>query len=236
MNVWSGLLAYNTPNTGRHQLPHLAIHILSIIANSAGCERLFSEMGHIHTKRRNRLSYQKVFDTAVVRMDLKRQHAVSGLTRTRLRREFGISIPSPDVAHSPDIETEKDQHDETGEEIAEIDMLDEEYIADSMATLSAKLRQDLIDDEDPPEDELENIAPATVEPQIPAPKRLRLFFGTQNAIMLKDMFEYNSSAPKGQGLDNFLQGGLANLQKELEIYDLATREMCNSIMYDDLQI
>ncbi|KAH7338638.1 hypothetical protein B0J17DRAFT_551480, partial [Rhizoctonia solani] len=68
INMWSGLLAYQTPNTGRHQLAHLAIHILSIVANLAGCERLFSEMSHIHTKRRSRLGYQKVFDTAVVRM------------------------------------------------------------------------------------------------------------------------------------------------------------------------
>ncbi|KDN35540.1 hypothetical protein RSAG8_11497, partial [Rhizoctonia solani AG-8 WAC10335] len=239
MEVWSGLLAHKTPNSGRHQLTYLAIHVLSIVANSAGCERLFSEMGNIHTKRRNRLSFEKVFDTAVVKMNLKRQHAALGLTRARLQREFGISTTHPDgVALLPqgDRDAEKDQHDETAEEVAEIDMLDDDQTAYGMITLAARLHQDTIDDEDP-EDEGEEPeeAPLVAIENESRPKRVRLFFGTQYPIRLQDLFDYNTSTAKGQGLDCFMQSGLANLQKELEIYDLATRDMFKSIMYADLQ-
>lgn len=55
---------------GRNQLVKLAIRIHSAIANSADCERLFSKMGDIHTKKRNRFSEQRVRDIAVVRMVL----------------------------------------------------------------------------------------------------------------------------------------------------------------------
>jgi hypothetical protein len=90
IGVWTGLLLSDLGNVGRQQLVHLAINVLSIIANSAGCERLFSEMGHIQSKHRARLSNQKTFDTAVVRMELKRKHAAAGLTRARLHRQFGL--------------------------------------------------------------------------------------------------------------------------------------------------
>ncbi|KAG8708307.1 hypothetical protein FRC11_006574 [Ceratobasidium sp. 423] len=215
VEIWSGLLAHNTPNAGRPQLAHLAIHVLSIVANSAGCERLFSEMGYIHTKRRNHLSYEKVFDTAV----------------------FGISTSHPDrvaplLQEGPD-SIENDQHDETAEEVVEIDMLHEEQVAYGMTTLAAKLHQDTIDDEDPSDTnvEPEEPPPAITEDQATRPKIIRLFFGTQHPIPLRDIFDYSISMPKGQGLDYFMQSGLANLQKELEIYDLATRDMFKSIMY-----
>ncbi|KAG8689624.1 hypothetical protein FRC11_001571, partial [Ceratobasidium sp. 423] len=218
-------------------LVHLAIHVLSIVANSAGCERLFSEMGYIHTKHRNHLSYEKVFDTAVVRMNLKRQHAALGLTRARLQWAFGISTSHPDgvaplLQGDPD-SIENDQHDETTEGVVEIDRLHEEQVAYGMTTLAAKLQQDTIDDEDPPDTnvEPEEPPPAVTEDQATHPKIIRLFFGTQHSIQLRDIFDYSISMPKGPGLDYFMQSGLANLQKELEIYDLATRDMFKSIMY-----
>lgn len=40
----------------------LAIHVLSFTPNSASCERIFSTMGNIKTKRRNRLTPQKTRD------------------------------------------------------------------------------------------------------------------------------------------------------------------------------
>jgi hypothetical protein len=40
-------------NTGHNQLVKQAICILSIVGNSARCERLFSEMGLIHTRVQN---------------------------------------------------------------------------------------------------------------------------------------------------------------------------------------
>ena len=47
-------------NNGRSGFIQLAIHILSIVLNSAATEQLFSQFGIIHTKLRNRLSVEKV--------------------------------------------------------------------------------------------------------------------------------------------------------------------------------
>ncbi|EUC62985.1 hypothetical protein RSOL_468460, partial [Rhizoctonia solani AG-3 Rhs1AP] len=239
IRVWSGLLTPGTANVGRQQLVNLAINVLSIVANSAGCERLFSEMGYIQSERRSRLSNQKTFDTAVVRMELKREHAAAGLTRARLHRQFGIPATKQAAALSlPDAQRE-DQHDEMAEELAEIDMAEEEATAYGIKKLASKLAQDVIDDEDPSDDDendannhpsLEANPPTQAGPR---PKRVRLFFGTQYPISLKDLFNYNAPDLEGQGLNIFKHAGLSNLQKELEVYDLLTRDMQKSAMVDE---
>ncbi|CUA69542.1 hypothetical protein RSOLAG22IIIB_08550 [Rhizoctonia solani] len=236
IRVWSGLLLPDLGNFGRQQLVHLAINVLSIVANSAGCERLFSEMGYIQSQRRARLSNQKTFDTAVVRMESKRTHAAAGLTRARLRRQFGLSTTKQEATPSlPDSEI-FDQHDETAEELAEID-IDEESPTCGIKELANQLAQDVIDDQDPPdsEDDADDVpvpggTPSTVSG--PQPKRVRLFFGTQYPITLKDLFNYDAPDLEGQGLNIFKNAGLSSLQKELEAYDLLTRERQKPDMMD----
>ncbi|KDQ21329.1 hypothetical protein BOTBODRAFT_123015, partial [Botryobasidium botryosum FD-172 SS1] len=78
----------------QNPITKLAVLILSFVCNSAGCERLFSTKGDIHTKKRNRLGPQKVRDTAVVKMDIRREHAQRGLVRQRLKRRF-MKEPAP---------------------------------------------------------------------------------------------------------------------------------------------
>ncbi|TFK78324.1 hypothetical protein K466DRAFT_507447, partial [Polyporus arcularius HHB13444] len=74
---------------GRNGIAKLAIRILSITANSADVERLFSLFGLIHTKRRNRLHTTTVHNTAVVRMSRLREHADAGrLPHRRLKRKL----------------------------------------------------------------------------------------------------------------------------------------------------
>jgi len=73
---------------GRNILVNFAVCILSIVTNSASCERTFSEFGIIHTKQRNWLSEEKVHKTTLVKMDLQRDQSSAGLLRTRKRRHF----------------------------------------------------------------------------------------------------------------------------------------------------
>ncbi|KAG6948655.1 hypothetical protein JG688_00015005 [Phytophthora aleatoria] len=47
-------------------LPKLARRVLSIAVNTATCERLFSELGIIHTTKRNRLASDKALDIQTV--------------------------------------------------------------------------------------------------------------------------------------------------------------------------
>lgn len=53
VRIWRQVEIWGRGNKGQNQLAHLAILVLSIMPNSASCERLFSEMGIIHTKLRN---------------------------------------------------------------------------------------------------------------------------------------------------------------------------------------
>lgn len=71
--------------TGRNMLVKTAVHLLSIVPNSAGAERAFSQMGLIHTRSRNRLHVQKVHKMVMVRMNLKRAHE-DQLDQRRKRR------------------------------------------------------------------------------------------------------------------------------------------------------
>lgn len=73
---------------GWNQLCDTAIRILSVIANSASCERLFSLFGIIHTKLRNRLGHQQVDKIARLRLELQREHARAGRLRSRLKRKL----------------------------------------------------------------------------------------------------------------------------------------------------
>ncbi|QRW24063.1 hypothetical protein RhiXN_10387 [Rhizoctonia solani] len=242
--VWLGLLTSNTANVGRQQLMHLAINVLSIVANSAGCEQLFSEMGYIQSKRCSCLSNKKTFNTAVVQMELKRTHAAAGLTRACLHCQFGLSASKQlgEAALSlPDADKE-DQHNETAEELAELDTSDKEAGTSGFKKLASKLAQDVLDDKDLPEDSLEVDNPNDVPlsglklatESEPRPRRVRFFFGTQYPVLLRDLFNYNVAHLEGQGLNIFRQAGLSNLQKELEAYDLLTRDMKSLVVKDDL--
>ncbi|CAB4474631.1 unnamed protein product [Rhizophagus irregularis] len=62
------------------ELSQIATKLFSICVNSASCERLFSTMGFLHTKRRNRLNYSKVLWMAQIRGELKRQKFMKNIS------------------------------------------------------------------------------------------------------------------------------------------------------------
>lgn len=74
VSLWTYVVD-NEPKEEIKQLGSLAIHIHSVVANSTDCERLFSTMGDIHTKQRNRLDPQRVRSMAVVKIGLQRNQA-----------------------------------------------------------------------------------------------------------------------------------------------------------------
>ena len=59
-------------------LTRLAVHLLSVCANSASCERLFSVFGNILTKLRNRLGTKKLSQLAEIKMHLRDEHLRDG--------------------------------------------------------------------------------------------------------------------------------------------------------------
>ncbi|EUC58560.1 hypothetical protein RSOL_262950, partial [Rhizoctonia solani AG-3 Rhs1AP] len=135
-------------------------------------------------------------------MHLKRKHTAEGLTRFRLKRQFGPQKIEP--AFSPVVlASQIDGNEEAEEEIAGVNMMDEEPGIDFRA-VAAQLRQDVLDDEDSSDDEGLPPADSINNPRLlegSRPKRVRLFFGTWVAIELKELFNYETGdAKKRAGL------------------------------------
>ncbi|KAF8960763.1 ribonuclease H-like domain-containing protein, partial [Flammula alnicola] len=74
---------------GRNGLVKLAIHIFTVVANSAGCERIFSSFGITHSKLRNKIDAKRVHKMTAVGMQMKREDRDLGLSRQRRKRKFG---------------------------------------------------------------------------------------------------------------------------------------------------
>jgi len=79
----------------RSDLASLATRLFSVTTNSAGCERLFSTMGIIYNKLRNRLHSTKVAEIAKVKLYLRFQQSLIGELSVRQRPSTSLRVPSP---------------------------------------------------------------------------------------------------------------------------------------------
>ena len=207
VDVWEGIDTFQ--EQGRNHLVKLAWHILSIVPNSAGCERAFSHMGLVHTAIRSRLSVDKVCKTTVVGMDIKWSHLEAGLVRVWGHRNFEAPTSDGDGG-----ETGIDEND-LGD-VLDFDELAEELINDAAAA-------DLGNSSDTDDDELMALPPLTIwlplhaiQSDLPVPPPQQ-----KAAIPLKLLFIFpgDQNAPSdGPGMDYFWQGGIKNLEKEMEAY------------------
>jgi|SRR5271168_1036297 hypothetical protein len=66
-----------------------AKRVLSVSANSASCERLFSIFGNILTKTRNRTGDAVLVSLSEVKMHVRDEHIASG-AKKRLKRQFTV--------------------------------------------------------------------------------------------------------------------------------------------------
>lgn len=73
------------------QLSKLALRLMGVSVNAAGCERSFSQMGLTHTKLRNRLGWAKTTHIAQLRQELHRD---------RPKRKRPRVVTAVDSAHS----------------------------------------------------------------------------------------------------------------------------------------
>lgn len=148
---------------GRNILVNFAVRILSIVTNSASCERAFSEFGIIHTKRRNRLSEEKVHKTTLVKMDLRRDQANAGLLQTRKRRHFS------------DFEAQSSEH--ASRSCSDVECSDSEGTSD--ATTAPSLTDLIRDIAADPDDPIVESGPGNSTAPVLVP--------------LKDLFDYTFS-------------------------------------------
>jgi hypothetical protein len=222
VEIWEGIDMRE--ETGRNCLTKLAIHILSVVANSAGCERVFSHMGLVHTAIRSKLSVEKVRKATIVGMDLKRMHMDSGLLRAQAKRNFDFGSDADSLAESAN-----------NQDLGDIssDLLDFEQLSEQLIAGSASANGDKdVGDADDSDDEL----PSTVVPAPPLTITIPpLNSATPSAqyntrpvnvsIPLKILFKYplpvetNEDLPS-DGMNTFWRGGIQNLDRELKAYDL----------------
>ncbi|KAL3134486.1 hypothetical protein ABBQ38_15554 [Trebouxia sp. C0009 RCD-2024] len=89
-----GALPERSWNLVKHeasQLSKLALCLMGVSVNAAGCDRSFSQMGLTHTKLRNRLGWAKTTHIAQLRQELHRD---------RPKRKRARVLTAVDSAHS----------------------------------------------------------------------------------------------------------------------------------------
>jgi len=186
-----------------NKLIKLAIRILSIIANTAACERNFSNFGLTHTKIRNKLSVERVHNANVVKNHLHREHAKAGLTHIRKKRKLGFeNHPSgDDTAESVPPHADED-------------------------VSFREVGEGLIRDADAASEDLgENATvPVTTIPPNSSHSRTTSSRRTHTKIPLRNLFHYPGEDEQGWGsgvgLDFYWKGGLKNMEREVRAYEL----------------
>ena len=99
LEVYRDLSFSSEPLSPFHRL---ASHLLSICANSATCERLFSVFRNTLTKLRNRMGTSTLTHIAELKMHVRAEHQLNS-TRTRMKRMFAArsKTASPDEPPTP---------------------------------------------------------------------------------------------------------------------------------------
>ena len=215
VDVWEGVDTQE--QVGRNRLVKLAVHILSIVANSAGCERAFSHMGLVQTATRSKLSIDKVRKTTMVGMDIKRSHIEAGLVRTRERRDFSM----PETSSSRVTGVDEDSGDVTVDvddpEILDFDQLARQLIEDASEDLG-----ELDADEDLPQ------VPLTIRlPLLAIHSALQATPPARSAaikIPLQLLFIFPKDLSTTSEMAYFWKGGIQNLAKEMVVHEI----LCSS--------
>ena len=184
---------------GCNSLVRFAVCLLSIVTNSASCERAFSEFGITHTKWRNRLSEEKVHKSTMVKMDLQRDQAEAGWLPTRKKWCFSHfessathaipSVPSSTSAGFSDVEAQSSDIDDTN--------------TDNMPQSFTRLIHEIIAAD----------LPSTIVDESPESGT----GSTPISIQLKDLFDYTVSMDT-----DYWNGGFRALNEEMVHYDLNT--------------
>jgi hypothetical protein len=181
-------------------------------------------MGLVHTAIRSKLGIDKVRKTTVVGMDLKREHIKAGLVCPRTHRHFegptgGDPIPEAGSTYFEPSDFE--------------DVLDFDQLAKQLIEEAADSATDSDTDENDPPPAIPapplttilsirlpvhaiQAALPNITPPRPVPK---------TAIPLKLLFTFptDRNSPSA-GTDYFWQGGINNLDKEMEAYEI----LCSS--------
>ena len=178
-------------------------------------------MGLVHTGIRSRLGVDKVHKTTMVGMDIKRMHVETGLLHARGKRNFTGSTSSPEDEES-DIGNGDDQ-----------DPLDFNQLSTHLIenAASANADRDVGDDDTNENDEFSAAQPPPLRITIPPLNSATLSDAQRTqvkktSIPLKNLFNYPTTTDlDDSGMNTFWKGGIQNLEKEMEAYELLTQSL-----------
>ena len=213
VDVWEGVDTQQ--QVGRNRLVKLVVHILSIVANSAGCERAFSHMGLVQTATRSKLSIDKVRKTTIVGMDIKRSHIEAGLVHPREHRDFSM----PETSRSA---TGIGEGSEVAAEVEDLEILDFDQLARELIEDASEDIEELDADEELP--------PIPLTIRIPLQAIHSALQDTPQSrsaatkIPLKSLFIFPENPNATSELAYFWKGGIQNLEKEMAVHEV----LCSS--------
>ncbi|KAJ7041926.1 ribonuclease H-like domain-containing protein [Mycena alexandri] len=196
----------------------LAVRILSILPNSAGPERVFSEFGMIHTKRRNRLNPKKVHNTSLVRADRMRAHAAAGLIPKRNIRRCSLADDQEAIAAMEDEEPVAPVP--LGEQAIDSTTGDFTTMAAVLVNLATQESDDESDDAEPPPRPSASATVTNPSSSIPAYKK----------ITLENLFTYPAAGSPSPELDFCWRGGRAGVDaEEAEMLEAQTGQAAGTL-------
>lgn len=202
--------------SGEQQFARLALRCLSVIATSAGCERLFPQMGITHTKHRNRLTLPSARKIVQLKMDVRARHARDGLIRSRPKRRCGRA----ESEQAPGDESETESDDEPEEEMNAqqvIQGLVEDVAADEDLADGGEGGDARGDENMDVEHDNQGSSERTDGQILP-----RIVFRWTRELTLARLFDYESldSNPAWRRAKSTWAGGVANLESEMHHYGL----------------
>ena len=192
-------------------------------------------MGLVHTGIRSRLGVEKVRKTTMVGMDIKRMHIETGLLHARGKRNFTGSTSSPeDDSEESDI-SNLNSDDQDPLDFDQLSM----HLIESAA--SANADRDVGDDDTNENDEFPaSNPPPPLRITIP-PLNSATLTNTQQtqvkktSIPLKILFKYPTTTDLDEsGMNSFWKGGIQNLEKEMEAYELLTQSLGDDLENADV--
>ena len=190
---------------GRNGLVKLALRLFSIIANSAGCERVFSGFGIIHVAHRNKLKYKKVHNTALVKLDILQKQRDAGVGTRKKRRYGDPDGPEPTALIVGSSSTATTSEPDTIQDPSTTPFLDQDP-----ANFADHAQQLIVGSQTCDEDALP-AAPA-------APPTTTARSTRQQKIPLARLFDYSVLSEKGVGF--YWEGAKQNLEVDELVHDV----------------
>ena len=181
-------------------------------------------MGLVHTAIRSRLGVEKVRKATMVGMAIKQAHVEAGLLRPRERRNFGMAVPDEEESS----EAADNLQVEGPEALLNFRQLSDQLIASATAADLPVPKESNNEDNSTMQAPALGWVPPPVRSTIIIPPSTSTHPQTQSAparkisIALEKLFVYptETEAESLQVLGSFWNGGMSNLAREMEVYEV----------------